>query len=55
MLSKGDMLSYLSYLMFCATWVNMNTNLGNCLFSHAVYRVLKTTLFWLACYTFNTH
>ena len=27
---------------------NMNMNIGNCLFSYAVYCVLKTTLIWLA-------
>ena len=32
----------------CTTWGNMNTNPGNCLFSHAVYHVSKTTLLWLA-------
>ena len=32
---------------------NMNMNPGNCLFSHAVYRLENDTA--LACYIFDTH
>jgi len=35
-----------SNLCLCTTWGNVNS--GNCLFSHPVYRVSKTTLLWLA-------
>jgi len=46
MLSNGDLLSHLMSLHY--TWGNMNHARKLCLFSHAVYRVSKTALLWLA-------